>query len=359
MNQSQLPTFGQPFEGGYFGGIVRIGDSLHAVVWAPKAQGETDAVWLDKPALVPGATSYSDSMANTRAMAEAGSPLAQWALGLTINGHSDWCIPARDVLELAYRHLKPTDGETGGYFRDGDNPSSAPAGYPYAHSPIVQTTVDAFQQGQTEAFNDEWHWSSTCYSKASAWYQDFDDGSQGNHHPERRASCPCRPLDSAQPLNPSILLTPESHMPTTLEEIKAAQAKVNELIAAYEAQAATTYGVPEALIALKPGERYAGLLLDEKGEPSHHLVLLPGDADDLNWSAAQAWAKEQAGDLPTRREQSLLFANLKSEFQAAWYWSNEAHSTASAWYQGFYDGTQDDGTQYDELRARAVRRLSV
>lgn len=148
-------------------------------------------------------------------------------------------------------------------------------------------------------------------------------------------------------------------MSTTLEEIKAAQVKLNELIAAYEAQAATTYGVPEALIALKPGERYAGLLLDEKGEPSHHLILLPGDADDINWTAAQAWAKEQGGELPTRREQSLLFANLKSEFQAAWYWSNEAYSTASAWCQDFDFGSQNVSIQGDELRARAVRRLSV
>lgn len=148
-------------------------------------------------------------------------------------------------------------------------------------------------------------------------------------------------------------------MSITLAEIKAAQAKVNEMIAAFEAKTPVTYGVPQALIELKPGERYAGLILDDDGEPSHHLVLLPGEAEDINWTNAQAWAKEQGGGLPTRREQSLLYANLKSEFQAAWYWSSEVYGNASAWGQDFDDGYQNGSYQDDELRARAVRRLSV
>lgn len=176
----QSLTIGQPLAGGFYGGIIRINSLHHQVIWAPKAQGETSAVWLPAPQLLTGAASCHDSMGNTQAMADADSPLAKWALALDINGHTDWCIPARDVLELAYRHLKPTSHKTGGYFRDGDNPSSVPAGYPYAHSPVVQTTVDAFQTGQTEAFEDDWYWASTCYGKASAWYQYFGYGSQGN-----------------------------------------------------------------------------------------------------------------------------------------------------------------------------------
>ena len=175
---STLPAIGLSLHGGHFGGIVRIGEHMHAIIWAPKAHGETSAIWLPEPQLIPGATSCNDSMANTKAMADAGSPLAQWALGLNINGYTDWCIPARDVLELAYRHLKPTTHKTGGHFRDGDNPSSVPAGYPYAHSPINQTTVQAFQADQPEAFEPEWYWSSTCYNAASAWGQDFYDGDQ-------------------------------------------------------------------------------------------------------------------------------------------------------------------------------------
>ncbi len=182
MQQSNLPTIGTFIEaaGGFFGGIVRVHDVLHAVIWAPKAQGETKLPWhTDDETEIAGANSFFDSVANTVAMAEAGSPLALWAQGLEINGHCDWAIPARDVLELGYRHLKPTAQEHFGY-RSGDNPSSVPAGYPYtSDASVQQTSVTVFQAGGPEAFDDTWHWSSTQYSAGYAWGQLFDYGSQG------------------------------------------------------------------------------------------------------------------------------------------------------------------------------------
>ena len=130
-----------------------------------------------------GAISCCDSMGNTKDMADAGSPLAKWALALEINGYKDWCIPARDVLELGYRHLKPTSRETYCTFRDGDNPSSLPPGYPYTkEAPVAQTAIELFQKGGAEAFDASWYWSSTVYSEASAWYQLFDDGLQNSSH---------------------------------------------------------------------------------------------------------------------------------------------------------------------------------
>jgi len=173
---------GSPYEGGFYGGTIRHGTALLAVVWAPKAFGETQGPWLAKPADVPGARSLVDSLANTLALAEAGSPLATWALNLEIGGHDDWVLPSRDVLELAYRHLKPTTDDTGNWFRDGDNPSSVPPGYAYANGePIVQTSVRAFQAGGPEAFEAGWYWSSSQYSGRFAWYQSFYDGDQNDN----------------------------------------------------------------------------------------------------------------------------------------------------------------------------------
>jgi hypothetical protein len=172
---------GAPFEGGFYGGQIRSGAKTFAVIWAPKALGETKAAWLPKRKLVPGATSCFHSMDNTRAMAEAGSKLARWALALNIDGHTDWCLPARDVLELAYRHLKPGTDENSASFRDGDNPSSIPPGYPYTDEAPTQTTVAAFQDGGNEAFEQSWYWSSTQYSEDYAWGQDFDDGFQDSY----------------------------------------------------------------------------------------------------------------------------------------------------------------------------------
>ena len=173
-------TVGQPFEGGFYGGKIRIGVAIFAIVWAPKAEGEIKGLWLDAYTSVPGATSCFDSMANTRAMADAGSPIAKWALGLEINGFNDWVIPARDVLELAYRNLKPSTTENYCSFRDGDNPSSMPAGFPYIEDDPLQTTVADFQKGGAEAFDETWYWSSTQYSEGTAWGQDFSSGDSRN-----------------------------------------------------------------------------------------------------------------------------------------------------------------------------------
>ena len=112
---------------------------------------------------------------------------------------------------------------------------------------------------------------------------------------------------------------------------------------------------------LRAGEKYAGVILDENQRPLHHLILLPGDAEELTWDEATAWAVEQGGELPTRREQSLLFANLKGEFESAYYWSGERHESNSgwAWYQTFSYGYQLNYVQHHRFRARAVRRLPI
>ena len=149
----------------------------------------------------------------------------------------------------------------------------------------------------------------------------------------------------------------------TLDEIKSAHAAVANLIAQYEAQAKEQEAIlfPESLIKLSPGEHYAGLIVGKDGNLSYHLILMAGEAESINWKDAQAWAKGQSGELPNRREQALLFANLKEQFQPRYYWSSEQHASASdcAWIQHFDDG----GLYYHltdyQLRARAVRRLPI
>jgi hypothetical protein len=112
---------------------------------------------------------------------------------------------------------------------------------------------------------------------------------------------------------------------------------------------------------LREGELYAGVILAKGDQPAHHLVLLSGAAVDVNWKDAKTFAEKAGGDLPTRREQALLFANLKEEFQQRWYWSSEQHAALSvcAWSQDFDDGGQDDVRKSYQGRARAVRRLII
>ena len=170
---------GTPFEGGFYAGRFRIGEQLFALIVAPKAAGElTECAWLPEYRDVPGATSCCDGLANTEAMAAAGSTTAQGARALDIGGFSDWYVPSRDELELLYRNLKPTTEENACSFRDGDNPSSAPTGYPYAEASPAQTSAQAFQAGGSEAFEAAWYWSSTQYSRGYAWGQGFGLGLQ-------------------------------------------------------------------------------------------------------------------------------------------------------------------------------------
>ena len=149
-------------------------------------------------------------------------------------------------------------------------------------------------------------------------------------------------------------------MTITLESIKAEQSKLGEMIAVFERQIASTeHVIAGVTIKLAPGERYAGIVIGNGTEPDYHLILLPGDEEDVTWAAAREWAEGRGGILPTRREQSLLIANLKSEFEGAYYWSGEQHESNSgwAWCQGFSVGHQRSSGKNDELRARAVRRL--
>lgn len=111
--------------------------------------------------------------------------------------------------------------------------------------------------------------------------------------------------------------------------------------------------------SLADGEIYAGLILGKNGEPHQHLILLPGVADDVTWAAASAWAADNGGELPTRRELALLFANLREQFGRAWYWSCEQSEARSqlVWGQNFSSGIQTMYGRPFRGHARAVRRL--
>ena len=111
---------------------------------------------------------------------------------------------------------------------------------------------------------------------------------------------------------------------------------------------------------LAEGEIYIGAIGDKSGDV-YHVILLPGDNDDATWQAQMDWAKSIGGDLPTRVEQAMLWANFRDQFKPDWYWSNEQHHRDSAfvWCQIFDYGRQITSHKYDYMRARAVRRLPL
>ena len=111
---------------------------------------------------------------------------------------------------------------------------------------------------------------------------------------------------------------------------------------------------------LAEGETYVGCIGDALGN-MHHVILLPGDNDDATHESQLEWAKSIGGDLPSRIEQAMLWANHRDQFKKDWYWSNEIHHAESvwAWFQDFVLGSQRNTSRSSALRARAVRRVMV
>ena len=149
----------------------------------------------------------------------------------------------------------------------------------------------------------------------------------------------------------------------TLDEIKAQHSKVTEMIERFERQSATQrVTIGHVVIELRPGERYAGVILADDGTVKHHLILMAKSPEgEMNWHDAMNWAASIGGSLPTRQEQALLYANCKPHLKSTWHWSSETHESdaSRAWDCDFSSGIQIDCRKSYEGYARAVRRLNV
>jgi hypothetical protein len=178
---ASLPAIGTPFECGFFAGLFHLNGDTYALIVSPRAQGELEEAAWGPRGLDISARSYNDGLANTQAMAKAGSDLARWMIALEIGGFTDWYLPSRDELEILYRNLKPTTSSNYTW-RAGDNPSSVPPGYPYTKEVPAQTAAADFLDDSDEALSPEWYWSSTQYSPYGAWIQNFDGGAQYYDH---------------------------------------------------------------------------------------------------------------------------------------------------------------------------------
>jgi hypothetical protein len=183
---------GTAIEGGFFAGLIsHTANSVptHALIVAPRATGAsgtgytitTNLQWKTTNSTTTGTTSSFDGAANTAAMVTAGIAshgAANFCVNLSIGGFTDWYLPARYELDIAYENLKPTT--TSNNTSWGINPYSVPertvnrtAGAP------AQTSVAAFQSGGAETFVADFHWSSTEASSTAAWLLRFLGGDQG------------------------------------------------------------------------------------------------------------------------------------------------------------------------------------
>ena len=142
------------------------------------------------------------------------------------------------------------------------------------------------------------------------------------------------PLDSELAIEIRAMFLAHWNMDATQADARMVQFNYSHAVAALPVPAPGAIGSPFG------GGIYAGISRGVDNAPDQHLVLLPGEAVDVDWEAAGAFAASIGGELPTRAEQALLYANLKDQFQPRWHWSGEQAGPSYAWGQGFYYGSQ-------------------
>jgi hypothetical protein len=180
-----LPAIGDAFEGGFYAGLISHtadGVATHALIVAPRATGATGTGYPVTTNLRArttntfnaGMVSPFDGAANT-ANALSSYPAAQFCIALNINGFTDWYLPARYELDIAYENLKPTT--TNNFTTDGINPYSVPQRNSNRTTTVPgQTSSSLFATGGEEHFADGQLWSSTDSGDGLAWRVVFSNG---------------------------------------------------------------------------------------------------------------------------------------------------------------------------------------
>jgi hypothetical protein len=186
-------VIGEAFGGGYFAGYISHtadGNPTHALIVAPRATGATgggyalttDLAWKTTNNTTAGTTSDFDGAANTAAMVTAGiadHPAANFCKNLSIGGFTDWYLPARYELDIAYFNLKPSTAANSTSW--GSNIYSVPArSLNYTATYPTQTAVTEFNTS-TEAFVADGHWSSTEFNANVGWFLFFPNGSHNTN----------------------------------------------------------------------------------------------------------------------------------------------------------------------------------
>jgi hypothetical protein len=192
----ELPAIGDAFEGGYYAGLISHtanGVPTHALIVAPRATGATGPGYTlttyrefgGPGAAGPALDSPYDGIANINQIKAvdfiSNYGAANFCDTLVTGGFSDWYLPARYELDIAYENLKPTTTVNQTSF--GINPYSVPERTVNRTASVpARTSLTAFQLGGTQAFVDVFHFTSTrsLINVTETYTVSFLDGFEGD-----------------------------------------------------------------------------------------------------------------------------------------------------------------------------------
>jgi len=128
-------TLGQSFEGGFYMGTIAAAGTTYYLLVAPNATGCACCQWKTTNTSTAGTCSLVDGYANTYpALENSTHPAGNWTATRTIDGFSDWYLPAIDELEVFYNNgggagtgdplPSGEDFATGGYWSSAENSSA-------------------------------------------------------------------------------------------------------------------------------------------------------------------------------------------------------------------------------------------
>jgi hypothetical protein len=173
---------GAAYGGGFFAGQINVSGTKYNLIVAPKASGENSSSTWGVYGTTTGITSVINGPTNSASLAALGASYqaAVFCEGLTIGGYTDWYLPAKNELEVLYYFLKPsTNANRTSWGSNANAVSPEPISTNYTSGSPAQTSAGiGFRDGETDAFDLYYYWSSTEDDAGYAWYQYFPFGNQ-------------------------------------------------------------------------------------------------------------------------------------------------------------------------------------
>jgi len=144
-------TLGESYEGGFYMGTICAAGTCYYLIVAPNASGCACCQWKTSNTSTSGTSDLCDGFDNTyNSLTNSSHPAGNWTATRTIDGFSDWYLPAIEELQVFY-----------------DNGGGNGAGDPLPSGEDFDTTL---------------YWSSTEPNTNTACYFTFNNGFQNTSY---------------------------------------------------------------------------------------------------------------------------------------------------------------------------------